>query len=234
MTGTTVSKKMRLLMVKLHTQLYLRWVKLRPSFARIGQKPKQAAEMTEDIEIFASYCVFMRSIYLHTRELFETSSAADKALMSATADMFFRDLNRVLNEYVILQVCKITDSAHDIRNNDNHTIAFLLKHYDFSSNPATSTRLKELSASMRAFRKKLLSARNKLISHLDRDAILAGRPLGAATDEEWSQFWLDLQDFICIVHRKVTGSSFYLNGVAVRSDSGDLLKALRRPVRYPQ
>src|SRR5262249_59306473 len=84
---------------------------------------KQAAEMTQDIEIFANYCVFMRSIYLHARELFETSSAEDKALMGNTAGMFFGDLNRVLNEYVILQVCKITDPAHDLRKNDNHTIA---------------------------------------------------------------------------------------------------------------
>ena len=58
--------------------------------------------MTEDIEIFANYCVFTRSIYLHARELFETSSAEDKALMGNTAGMFFGDLNRVLNEYVIL------------------------------------------------------------------------------------------------------------------------------------
>src|SRR5262245_23367387 len=183
--------------------------------------------MTEDIEIFANYCVFMRSIYLHTRELFETSSAGDKALMDATAGTFFGDLNRMLNEYVILQVCKITDPAHDIRKNDNHTIAFLLEHYDFSSDPSILKRLKELDASMRAFREKLLPARNKLISHLDRDAILADCPLGAAADEEWSQFWLDLQDFICIVHRKVIGSSFYLNRAAGRSDAGDLLKALR-------
>jgi hypothetical protein len=56
--------------------------------------------MTQDIEIFANYCVFMRSIYLHARELFETSSAGDKALMRRTAGTFFGDLNRVLNEYV--------------------------------------------------------------------------------------------------------------------------------------
>ena len=86
---------------------------------------------------------------------------------------------------------------------------------------------------MEAFGKKLLAARNKLIAHLDRAAILAARPLGAATDDEWNQFWLDLQEFIYIVHRKVTGSSFYLNGVAGRSDAGDLLKALTRPIRYP-
>ena len=191
--------------------------------------------MTQDIEIFANYCVFMRSIYLHTRELFETSSAGDKALMDATAGTFFGDLNRVLNEYVILQVCKITDPARDIRNNDNHTIAFLLKHYDplFSSDPPMSKRLEDLHDSMRAFGEKLRPARNKLISHLDRDAILADHPLGAATDQEWRQFWLDLHNFIYIVHRKITGSSFHLNGVAGLSDAGDLLKALRRPVQYP-
>ena len=189
--------------------------------------------MTEDIETFANYCVFMRSIYLHTRELFETSSIEDRSLMQRTAGTFFGDLNRVLNEYVILQVCKITDPAHD-RNNDNHTIAFLLKHYDFSSDPPILKRLTELHASMQAFRQKILPARHKLISHLDRAAILAARPLDAATDEEWSQFWLDLQDFICIVHRKVIDSSFHLNGVAGRSDAGDLLKALRRPIRYPK
>jgi hypothetical protein len=183
--------------------------------------------MTQDIEIFANYCVFMRSIHLHARELFETSSAGDKALMETTAGTFFGDLNRVLNEYVILQVCKITDPAHDNRNNDNHTIAFLLEHYDFSSDPPILKRLKDLHASMQAFRQKILPARHKLISHADRAAILAGRSLGAATDKEWGQFWLDLQDFICIVHRKVIGSSFYLNRVAGLSDAGDLLKVLR-------
>jgi hypothetical protein len=118
--------------------------------------------MTQDIEIFANYCVFMRSIYLHARELFETSSAEDKALMRMTAGTFFGDLNRVLNEYVILQVCKITDPAQDIRNNDNHTIAFLLQHYDFSDDPPILKRLNDLRADMQAFREKLLPARNKL------------------------------------------------------------------------
>jgi HEPN superfamily AbiU2-like protein len=152
--------------------------------------------------------------------------------MGATAGMFFGDLNQMLKEYIILRGCKITDPAHDVHNNDNHTIAFLLERYDFSSDPSISKRLTDLLASMRAFRDKLRSARNKLISRLDRDTILAGRPLGVATDEDWNQFWLDLQDFVCIVHRKVIGLPFYLNGVA-RSDAGDLLKALKRPVRYP-
>ena len=76
---------------------------------------------------------------------------------------------------MILQVCKITDAARDFRKNDNHTIAFLLQHYDFSGDPATTQRLAQLDARLQAFRQKLLPARNKFISHSDRDAILAGR-----------------------------------------------------------
>jgi hypothetical protein len=184
--------------------------------------------MTQDIEIFANYCVYVRSIFLHTRELFETCSADDRARMNATAPTFFNDLNRVLKEYIILQVCKITDPAQDSRDNDNHTIEFLLQHYDSSLDPTTLDRLNGLRVGMRAFRAKLLPARNKLISHLDRDAILADGPLGVASDAEWNQFWLDLQQFIYILHRKVTGSSFNLNAVARLSDAGDLLKVLRR------
>lgn len=140
--------------------------------------------LEQDIEIFTGHCVFMRSIYLHGRSLFEISSADDRALMEQTAGIFFGDLSRVLVEYVVLQVCKITDPARDPRKNDNHTIAFLLEHSDFSSDPLTLKRLSDLHDKLLAFRKKLLPARNKLISHSDRDSILAGLQLGAASDEE--------------------------------------------------
>jgi hypothetical protein len=66
----------------------------------------------EDIAIFANNCVFMRSIYLHGRTLFETSSVNDRTRAAPT---FFGDLNKMFVEYMILQVCKITDPAQDFR-----------------------------------------------------------------------------------------------------------------------
>jgi hypothetical protein len=147
----------------------------------------------EDIEIFADHCVFMRSIYLHEKALFETSATDDRDRMSRTANIFFSDLNRVFIEYTILQVCKITDPAADFRKNDNHTIGFLLQHYDFSGETATLKRLNELNDKLLAFRAKLLPARNKIISHSDRNAIRAELALGAASDEEWNKFWLNLR-----------------------------------------
>jgi len=89
---------------------------------------------------------------------------------------------------MILQVCKITDPAQDFRKNDNHTIAFLLQHYDFSADPATMQRLAQCDGRLQAFRQKLLPARNKLISHSDRGAVLAGQALGGAPQNEWDEF----------------------------------------------
>ncbi|HXW72367.1 MAG TPA: hypothetical protein VEK34_13140 [Methylocella sp.] len=181
----------------------------------------------EDIAIFAKHCVFMRSIYRHSRILFEESTEEDKACMSRTAPIFFGDLNKMFVEYIILQVCKITDPAKDLRKNDNHTIAFLLQHYDFSADDPMKQILEELDAQLQAFRGKLLPARNKLISHSDRDAILAGKALGGASQSEWNQFWLNLQEVICIIYKKVFGECFYINSVAMLSDAHKLLNALK-------
>jgi hypothetical protein len=181
----------------------------------------------DDISIFVDNCVFARSVYLHGLALFEESTDRDKQRMSRTAATLFGDLWQMIREYVILQVCKMTDPARDVRGNDNHTVAFLLEHYDFSSDPPLKERLTSLRAQLESFGAKLRPARNKLISHADRGARSAGNPLGGVAEGDWNQFWLDLQDFVCLIHLKVVGGPFYLNAVAGLTDAQGLLKALK-------
>jgi hypothetical protein len=95
------------------------------------------------------------------------------------------------------------------------------------ADPATMQRLAQYDGRLQAFRQKLLPARNKLISHSDRGAVLAGQALGGAPQNEWDEFWLNLQDVVCIVYEKVFGTPFYINGVAMLSDAHGLLKALK-------
>jgi hypothetical protein len=106
-----------------------------------------SASIDEDICVFAEHCVFMRSVYLHGKKLFEHSTPEDKDRMGRAAPTLFGDLNRVFIEYMILQVCRITDPAEDFRKNDNHTIAFLLKRYDFQAEPTTKARRLSLTGS---------------------------------------------------------------------------------------
>ncbi len=181
----------------------------------------------EDIKVFADRCVFIRSIYQHGRILFELSTPEEKDIMWRTAEVFFGDLNTVLIEYMILQVCKVTDPAKT-RHNENHTIDFLLSHYDLISHP----KLVEIRNRLHDFRDKLVQARHKLISHSDRHAIISGLTLGAVPQEDWTEFWLDLQDFVCIIYEGVVGERFYINGVGNLSDADSLLKALRHSTYF--
>jgi hypothetical protein len=194
--------------------------------------------LAQDVKILAGYCVFMRSIFLHNRILFEESTGERKEMMSRVANIFFGDLSSMLREYIILQVCKITDPAKDARGNDNQTIDFLLQHFvgsnsepsersslAFEVEPATMQRLTDLNSKLQDFRRKILPARNKLISHLDRETIRSGAPLGGVPDSEWNEFWSNLQDLVCIIYDKVVGGRFYIN--TTRSDADGLLNSLQ-------
>jgi hypothetical protein len=66
--------------------------------------------------------------------------------------------------------------------------------------------LTALNERLQAFRMRLKPARNKLISHLDRAAIRSGIVLGGVPENEWDEFWINLQDVVCIIFNKVFGS----------------------------
>jgi hypothetical protein len=181
-----------------------------------------------DIELFATDCVFMRSVYRHRDELYEKSNDAEIALMERTASLFFGDLSEVFRVYLILGVCRMTDPANQGKH-QNLSVEFLLQHHeqDFSSEPNIGNQLKEISDKIIAFGKKLRPVRDKLIAHSDRDTIKAGVPLGGRPKEEWQQYWLDLQAFVNIIYKKVTGiPNFYINGTGT-SDADAVLRALK-------
>lgn len=133
----------------------------------------QQPQTPDDITVFSEHCVFVRSLYLHGKGLFERTNNEERRRMENAAPVFFGDLNRIIIEHVILEVCKMTDPAQDFKKNDNLTIAFLVEHYGLSND----TRLKALVAGLDAFRQKVVVARNKIISHSDRLAIHAGTAL---------------------------------------------------------
>jgi hypothetical protein len=182
----------------------------------------------DEIQKFTNQCVDMRAIYVHARTLFETSDNDQKSLMFDTAPIFFRDLNIMFIEHIILQVCKITDPAKDNSKNENFTLEYFLTSLDFSSDTQTKDKLTNLYQGILEFRDKIKIARNKLISHSDRVAVLSGNSLGAAPTKDWDEFWLKLQDFIAILHQKVFGSPMYINGVGYLSDADNFLRAMKQ------
>ncbi|HLQ91669.1 MAG TPA: hypothetical protein VK148_16705 [Xanthobacteraceae bacterium] len=181
----------------------------------------------EDVESFADSCVLLRSQWVHFMTLFEGSDLK-RELLYTTAPTFFADLNRLFVEHLVLHICRLTDEAQTM-GRKNLTVKFLVEHSDWSSAPDTLAKLKPISDSIHRFRKRVLPARKWFIAHLDLSAVRLDQPLGAASNDEWKQFWLDLQDFVQLMfrHHVDPNSLFHLNGIGGMSDADRLLTALR-------
>ena len=184
----------------------------------------------EDVQAFTNSCVLLRSQWAHFTTLF-VGSDLKREMLQTTAPTFFCDLNRLFIEHLVLHICRLTDEAQTMgrKNWKNLTAKFLVEHSDWSNAPDTLAKLKPVSDSIHNFRKRILPARKWFIAHHDLSAVRLGQPLGGASDAEWKQFWLDLQDFLKLLlrHHVDPNSHFCLNGIARMSDANSLLTALR-------
>jgi AbiU2 len=171
-------------------------------------------------------------MWIHHSTLFE-GSPLRRELLQEIAPTFFADLNALLIEHLILQICAMTDREESM-GRKNLTVKFLIAHSDFSSEPMVLAKLERLSDNMHAFSRKIRPARNRFIGHLDREKILQGASLGGAPRKDWEQFWLDLQDFLEIIHKHYVNSvgHFYLSGISLISDADSLVKALKESTYF--
>lgn len=186
--------------------------------------PISDPSFAEEIKVFRDRCIVLRSYGRHFETLFLFSSQADESRMRGTASIFFGDLHRMFLETLVLQVCRMTDPAKTGRF-ENHTIEFIRQHYDFSTYPVAAKRLEDLSAGIHAFRDKILPARNKLISHSDRETILSGMELSGGSNEEWAAFWRDLRDLVLVL-TELAGCILDIDNVGLQTDADGLLRAL--------
>jgi len=209
---------------------YLEAITKRPQATRdaVEEKAKPTATVTDDdVKSFAGACVYARSLYMHYKAIFEDMPLDRNPLKNLTP-YFFGDLGWMFREYLILQVCKLTDPAEDRLGNENLTVKFLTDNADFSADPTAAAELRARAARMESFRSQLKPARNKYISHSDRKSILKGRPLGAAPTEAWAHFWLDLQVFVKLLWKRYIGDdAMLICAAAGSSDAVGIIQALR-------
>jgi hypothetical protein len=96
----------------------------------------------KDVELLFTFCRYARYVYRHYKVLFDNDQDR-RDLLWNTAPFLFGDIDRVLIEYIPLQICKLTDREKDARGNESLTIEFFLKNSDFSDAPETLRRLED-------------------------------------------------------------------------------------------
>lgn len=188
--------------------------------------------LKDEIEAMAQFCVHLRSVWRHYEILFEEGELR-RTLLHRIAPVLFGDLNQLFIEQLVLQICRLTDPPVTM-GRTNLTIDYVIREADFSGAPGDQARIKKLRDSIHQFRSKIVPARNRLIGHLDRDDVMAGQPLGPASEAEWKQFWDDLEQFLHLVHTRYVdpGGHFMLNAVGMISDANSLVKALKESTYF--
>lgn len=171
------------------------------------------AVLLKDIEFFIKHCLETLLIYRHYQILLGTESHHE--LLHSIAPIFFNDLNSMMKKHIILQVCQITDPEKTWDKN-NLTIEFLVNRSD----GALRKNLEPIAQRIHNFTKKIKPARNKIIAHLDRDTILNGKYLGAANQNDWDKFWVDLEEFMKLLKENIIVGSL--------SDAGSLVECLKQ------
>jgi hypothetical protein len=183
--------------------------------------------MSEIRKLFVAFreqCIWLQDCYNAYAALYDTGDDT-KQLLHAAASLFFRDLNLILIEYVLLQVCKITDPPVTL-GHPNLTIDHV--NDELRKANLMTPEIEQYAAGMKSYCRQIKDARNKLISHLDRDTILNQLELGAHAQQDVETFFNNLHGYTDAVGVAVGEGPLDYRVNAGPGDVLDLLKVLRQ------
>jgi hypothetical protein len=181
----------------------------------------------EIVKRFCGHVHWLVRVRYTYRVLFEDERPSCQTLMKKTAWSFFVDLNRILQEYLLLECAKITDPA-ETGGCENFTVDSLVRNICWPNDKNILKELESLQAITEDFRGYIKCARNKLLAHLDRTAVLSGEPLGAFAEGKGKAFFDALQRICDITHEACFGKIY---GYMIPSGPGDVIN-LRKTLRF--
>ena len=183
----------------------------------ISYTDEKAKEIVKRFCDHVHWLVIVRHTY---RVLFEDKQPSCQTLMEKTASSFFADLKRILQEYLLLECAKITDPA-TTGNHENFTVDCLVRNICWPDDKNILKELESLQAITEEFRSYIGPARNKLLAHLDRTAVLSGELLGEFPEGKGKDFFGALEK-ICNITHKACFDEIYGHMSPIRLRGGDV------------
>ena len=147
------------------------------------------------IRAFIAQCEWTYEAWSTHRALFDDNSRPQSEVATRVVNALGR-ISRMTQEYVLLQISKLHDPATQGAH-VNLSIAYLIEHGDWED--SRLVRLKDCQARLGELADQLRGARNKLLSHLDLGAALAGEPLGAFEADEDTEYFAVLQELALLL-----------------------------------
>lgn len=178
----------------------------------------------ESVVAFRKECIWLQSCFNTFCSLFESGDETSDVLKRSAAS-FFRDINLIIQEHFILQVCRITDPAMT-RGRENLTVknidAILTKENLLTPEiAATSKRL-------HSYRDLIDGARNRIVSHADKETLLSGQESGAHARKDVEEFLEALHAYVNLAGEAVGEGPLDFTYTGSEGDVEDLLVCLKR------
>ncbi|UCV19169.1 AbiU2 domain-containing protein [Ferribacterium limneticum] len=189
------------------------------------------AHRKEVVEKFCEACIWARTVRNHFSALFEFNQRRLDLLEEVSA-FFFHDLNIILIEYILLQLCKLTDpESTKVGKNwlDNLTTNYILT---LQWSPETLNALKIKNDELMVFRSKIVDARRKLIAHSDLRMHLESISLGDFSESDEFAFWAALQAFVDLAHSEAIDGPYPIDATMQGGDALSLIHVLKDGVDY--
>lgn len=194
----------------------------RPSGSCVAGGLKMAS-LREHFVAFRAECVWLRDCYNTFTILFDETETRE--LLERSAVIFFGDLNRILQEYCYLQVCKITDPA-STGERENLTLSAM--NVELARAGLMTPEVETHTKAMLHYRSLIKAPRDRLISHLDKKTVLAGATIGGHDAAEVDAFFEALQGYCDAVGRLVGEGPLDFRWSAGAGDAIDLLRVLKK------
>ena len=174
-------------------------------------------------------CVWIQSCFNTFYTLFESGAEA-LTVLDQSAPAFFRDINLILQEHFMLQVCRVTDPASS-NGRENLTIKNL--NLALESEGLLSPEIARHSERIHAYRAFVVDGRNQIISHADKAKILSRTESESHAKSDVEDFFDALYCYVDLVGEAVGVGPLDFKYTDSEGDAEALISCLKRGLTIP-
>ena len=167
--------------------------------------------------------IWLRTCFNTYDALFESGPETEN-LLRRTAPLFFQELNVVLIEYAILQASRITEGP-SFGKRKNLSVAHMNEL--LAACHLLTEEIEDASNRVRAYGDLIAEARNRVISHADKETIASQFPTSTHMRSDVDRFLADIQEYSDMVGVTVGEGPLDFSATSGPGDVYDLLRLLR-------
>jgi hypothetical protein len=180
-------------------------------------------DRSDVIKKFCQLCDWAHESWVTAYTIFDNNPKIEQLKKCSCVDFLLR-LNKILQEYALLQLIKLQDPAQQ-KGCSNLTFEYIIKHGGWDKK--TVLILRKHFSNLDQLAQYIRPARHKILSHNDFNTVLDNLPIGAFPKGKDVEYFRILQEFVNVIHDKTIGGPYLFNSLA-QDNAQDFLEIMQK------